>query len=150
MRRPLIPAPWSYVLILLVFATLGAYALANRLLARTCIFCGSELDLTTIEANTGVVIPVSATILPGLRRTTYVRYVSSGSCPLPPSCAAVAVSCTARRTHHASLVAPEAVSLIGCTGLSDTHRPSTLRVGRGSAFWSPPSTRWNNSALPNN
>ena len=135
MRRPLIPAPWSYILVILAFACLGAYGLGNWLLSRACIFCGSALDTAAIEANTDVDIPDSATDIQsyaeGLRDiTTYVRFIipareldaflASTGCEDPP---------TSIDEPSPNLVVPtwwrpdEATSLIGCTGTEGrTHQ----------------------------
>ena len=156
MRRPLIPAPWSYILIILAFACLGAYGIANWLLSRACIFCGSALDTATIEANTDVDIPDSAmgiqSYAEGLRDvTTYVRFrippgeldafLTSTGCEDAP---------TSINEPSPNLVVPtwwrpdEAATLIGCTGTEgrthqtlyiDTSLPDTVTISLVAAVY---------------
>jgi hypothetical protein len=150
-RRPLIPTPWSYALIILAFASFAVYGLAKWLLSAACVFCGSDLDIAAIEGNTDVDLPPSATDIRSYAEgfqdiTTYVRFtipaadlaifLASTGCQDPPI-----TTDLASRSPRAGMPdwwhPEEVASLLACSGLEDrTHQtiyvdasePMTVKV----------------------
>jgi hypothetical protein len=106
-------------LIILAFASLAALALGSWFLSRQCIFCGTNLDVSTIEANTEVDIPDSATDIDSFAEgfqdiTTLVRFrIPAGALP----------------------------AFLASTGCQDAPTPidpgSISSPGTGPAWWQP-------------